>query len=258
MRLISVSRRHWGGEVPDPLSAVLLPPGGEDLPYRFTGKQHPLLEPQDLLVFRFEGKFLGECIFLRWAPRTRNGRYRMLYKTGQQYKEPVLGSRFLPSSANRYPFTSASALRDIRQAALRPDQGPYVQTGTKKSLTTHRIGQGAVRKSALERYSSRCCLCPIDNQNLLVAGHIKGWAEGEKERGDHTSVILMCAFHDCLFGRGFSTLQPHSYGVRISTAKLSPAAYDHIKKATFKFRKPASHPPAREYLAWHKRHPFAC
>jgi predicted restriction endonuclease len=132
----------------------------------------------------------------------------------------------------------------------------YVETGEKEAVTKHRIGQGSIRQAALKRYGNQCCLCKIDDPSLLVAGHIKGWAMGKMAQGDPKNVVLMCALHDSLFGKGFITLDPSSYRVRISSGKLSDQAREQIKKVTLAFRSPATDLPHKKYLVWHRNNLF--
>lgn len=256
IRLISVTEHKWGPDCPGSLSAMknnLLPLKGKDCPYDFTGKQRPILQENDILVFRFEGKLLGEGKFLKWDKRKPN---RMIYKPIRQYKERVLSYDFIKTGRSIYPSISRRKILLIRKSALRMNSGPYLKTGEKESIATHRIGQGKVRESALDRYGKRCSLCPIDEPGLLVAGHIRGWAKGKKARGNPENVILMCAFHDSLFGKGFIRLTPGTYNLIISKEKISEATYRQIKKCSSKFREPTNYPPAKEHLLWHKSNIF--
>lgn len=138
---------------------------------------------------------------------------------------------------------------------MRTDSGPYITTGERESKTTHRIGQGQIRKAALERYGNQCCLCKIDDPSLLVAGHIRGWARGEKARNDPENVVLMCALHDSLFGKGLMTLAPSRYTVELSPL-LSVEAKKQIEGTTLKFRPPKSGLPSKQYLDWHRKNLF--
>jgi hypothetical protein len=254
VRLISVNEDYWDG-IPDKLSDVtneLLPASKNAVPYTFTGEVRPNLQANDTLVFRYKGLLLGEGRFLRWDKSDTDC---MIFRPLLQYRERLIGSEFFNFGASSYAFIPEPTIRAIRKAASN-DSGPYTETGEAQSITTHRIGQGKVRRSALDRYEKRCCLCSIDEPRLLVAGHIQGWAKGENARGDAANVILMCAFHDSLFGNGFITLTPTTYNLRISQKKLSAGAQEQIKKFTSKFRKPISHPPKKEFLEWHQLYLF--
>ena len=254
-RLISVTRERWGVELPKSLSALtnaLLPKNGERERYWFTGKMRPNLQSNDVLVFRFEGKLLGEGSFSGWNEEDDEC---MIYRPIRQYRERVVGSEFFKAGHNPYPILHDATIRAIRKAALKRTSGPYPKTGEKESVTTHRIGQGLVREAALERYETRCCLCRIDEPGLLVAGHIRGWAKGRKSRSNPANVVLMCAFHDSLFGRGFITLDPRTFEVRISK-RLSQGATKQIQQFTSKFRESSNCPPAGQFLRWHRTNVF--
>ncbi len=253
IRLISVNKNYWDGipEKHQEVTEALLPMAKNEVPYTFTGKSSPKLQEHDTLIFRFRGLLLGEGKFLKWKNADRK---TMVYQPLLQYRERLVGSHFFNYGASGYAQISLSVIANIR-AAARKDTGPYVETGEGKSSTTHRIGQGKVRQSALERYERRCCLCSIDEPRLLVAGHIQGWAKGEDARGNPKNVVLMCALHDSLFGRGFITLSPGTFTLKISK-RLSAGARKQIERFSSKFRKPENFPPAREFLTWHYTHLF--
>lgn len=76
---------------------------------------------------------------------------------------------------------------------------------SKEALVKVRINQGIFREKLLKRYS-KCCLCDISNQKLLVASHIKPWSESEaNEKLDSDNGFLMCPNHDKLFDQGWIT-----------------------------------------------------
>ncbi len=61
------------------------------------------------------------------------------------------------------------------------------------------------RDLLLNRYN-RCCLCDVKDTALLIASHIKPWAESEpKEKLDVNNGFLMCPNHDKLFDKGYIT-----------------------------------------------------
>lgn len=67
-----------------------------------------------------------------------------------------------------------------------------------------RVNQDKFREGLLKKYNSRCCLCGVDNDNLLVASHIKPWAKSdEHEKLDLSNGLLLCPNHDKLFDAGF-------------------------------------------------------
>ncbi len=255
IRLISVTKKGWGKEMKMSLSALAadLLPIEEPCDYWFTGKSHPHLTKDDILVFRFKGQVLGEGRFSRWVDEEDK---HMEYVPTRQYLVRVAASDYLSPGRNPYPFIRPSELKTIRNGAMNDGNGPYATTGEKEALTKHRIGQGKVRASALDRYGNRCCLCSIDEPSLLVAGHIRGWAKGRKERGNLSNVVLMCAFHDSLFGRGLITLHPTTHKVGFAKKRLSVGALQQVRRFTATFRRPATNLPGRAFLAWHRANVF--
>ena len=254
VRLISVTKEHWGPGLPKDgkMKSELLPLSGE-FTYTFTGKRKPSLKPNTTLVFRYKGILLGEAKFIK---KLDSDGKRIKYGRCQPYRERVKASEYITTGRSAYAVINQDQIKSIRKASETSNSGPYPKTGEKESVTTHRIGQGYVRELALERYEETCALCEIDVPELLVAGHIQGWAKGKRARSNPTNVILMCALHDSLFGKGFISLDPKSYRLGISTNRLSAGTRKLIRQFTSKFRKPKYNPPAQEFLEWHRAELF--
>lgn len=74
---------------------------------------------------------------------------------------------------------------------------------TREAVINVRVNQGEFRNRLLQRYN-RCCLCGVDNPELLVASHIKPWAKSKpEEKLDVNNGFLMCPNHDRLFDKGW-------------------------------------------------------
>lgn len=66
-----------------------------------------------------------------------------------------------------------------------------------------RVNQSVFREKLLQRYNN-CCLCKVENTELLIASHIKPWSESyAKEKLDVENGLLLCPNHDALFDGGF-------------------------------------------------------
>lgn len=77
-------------------------------------------------------------------------------------------------------------------------ENPEVGKG-KEALVKVRVNQSAFRKKLLER-SDRCAVCGLAFPEILVASHVKPWAESTpKERLDPENGLLLCPNHDRLF-----------------------------------------------------------
>lgn len=80
-----------------------------------------------------------------------------------------------------------------------------VEGASKKAIINVRVNQGTFRDKLLKKYN-RCCLCGVENHILLMASHIKPWAESEpKEKLDVDNGFLMCPNHDRIFDKGYIT-----------------------------------------------------
>jgi len=65
--------------------------------------------------------------------------------------------------------------------------------------TRVRLVQGFFRQAILSNYESRCAVCLITEERLLIASHIIPWSEDEKRRADPSNGLALCALHDRAF-----------------------------------------------------------
>lgn len=73
--------------------------------------------------------------------------------------------------------------------------------GEIKRTVKEKINQDKFRNRILCRYNYKCCICGMDNDDLVVASHIKPWSQCQTpyEKTDTNNVLLLCAMHDKLF-----------------------------------------------------------
>ena len=56
----------------------------------------------------------------------------------------------------------------------------------------------------LEKHGGKCCLCGVNNEDFLIASHIKPWSvSDENEKLNEFNGLLLCPNHDKLFDKGF-------------------------------------------------------
>ncbi len=73
----------------------------------------------------------------------------------------------------------------------------------KDAIVKIRENQGLFKKQLLNIYNS-CCLCHLNNRNLLIASHIKPWKDSSpNEKLDPYNGLLLCPNHDKLFDLGY-------------------------------------------------------
>lgn len=71
-------------------------------------------------------------------------------------------------------------------------------------VTKQRVNQSVFRKRLLKRYGTRCCLCGVSGEDMLIASHIKPWSDADlEERVDVNNGLLLCPNHDWLFDKGY-------------------------------------------------------
>jgi len=113
-----------------------------------------------------------------------------------------------------------------------------VDTRETESQQKIRIGQQKLRELTLKNYNHECAFCEVQEEDLLVAGHIVRWADDKRNRGSLENVIAMCEFHDPLFENGYFTLtkdleiELHPYLNRFSRPVV------RILEKTDEFKKP--------------------
>jgi hypothetical protein len=159
--LISISKKHWRLKDATDAANHLIGDGR----YNLVGQiKHPPFENEPILVFRFEGGLLiGEAKFSRWDDKVPG---RFCYKSFQKYPNFVAGSRFIKPQQNPYPQISVRALREIRDAARRQEQGPYIENGETEGLSCSRnllsVFRPAINSPAMDVLDS---YAPLRNQS---------------------------------------------------------------------------------------------
>jgi putative restriction endonuclease len=122
-----------------------------------------------------------------------------------------------------------------------------------------RRGQAVFARVVRSNYASACAICGIDLPDLLVASHIKPWADDLDHRLDPANGLCLCALHDRLFDRGLITF---SSGLRVRVSKELESAsgpgisgiVDALDGA--RLRVPTQDPPDERMLDYHRRAVF--
>jgi len=75
----------------------------------------------------------------------------------------------------------------------------------REAVVKIRTNQGIFREQLLSKYH-KCCLCGVESERLLVASHIKPWADSApEEKLDVNNGFLLCPNHDKVFDQGYIT-----------------------------------------------------
>lgn len=145
--------------------------------------------------------------FLSWlnSEKTLNEAEKELKK--------LLSNRKKPERALKDYFKYMTYFRDFLKSQYNPITTEEIEkcssvenlVGKEKyALTKIRINQGAIRKNSLKKYNSRCAICNMNAEELLIASHIKAWTDStESEKGDVDNILLLCPNHDALFDKHY-------------------------------------------------------
>ncbi|PJM74118.1 restriction endonuclease [Bifidobacterium primatium] len=121
-----------------------------------------------------------------------------------------------------------------------------------------RINQDYFRKILIENYQGRCCLTGIGINQLLIASHIKPWADStDLEKTAAANGLLLNAFHDKAFDNGLMTIDD-DYRMRVSPAVRHSEVNDTWLWAYDKqeIELPQVNPPSHEFIEYHNKHVF--
>ena len=143
------------------------------------------------------------------------------------YRRPYVPCNLVPSIqkliavAISAPIIGINPLQDV--AALEIGADPLckdVSETTRSALISARIGQGEFRKKLMNFWGRRCAVTGIGIEELLIASHIKPWAESSNtERLDPFNGLLLSANLDKLFDKGMISFDHQ--GTLLTSQKIS-------------------------------------
>lgn len=118
----------------------------------------------------------------------------------------------------------------------------------KEAIVKIRTNQGTFRERLMYRYD-HCCLCGVKNSNLLIASHIKPWAESSaSEKLDIENGLLLCPHHDKLFDLGYITFSDEGQIIISESLSETDRMFMNVNK-TMKIELTESN---KKYLKYHR------
>ncbi|MDO4801158.1 MAG: HNH endonuclease [Prevotellaceae bacterium] len=127
-----------------------------------------------------------------------------------------------------------------------------------KKLTSNRPGQARYRASIIKKFNGKCIVTDIDENDLLVASHIKPWAlcdqKFNKEHIDPDNGLLLSTLFDRLFDQGFITFEPD--GTIIYSTWLSQENRNKLLLNNYNHAKIIKNKKVEQYLKYHQTHIF--
>ena len=96
----------------------------------------------------------------------------------------------------------------------------------RSGLVVSRVGQGAYRKSIINRWENKCAVTGFSDSIILIASHIHPWKDAlDDERLDVSNGILLSPAYDALFDRHLITFENSGKIVLSDTVSI-----DELKK----------------------------
>lgn len=89
----------------------------------------------------------------------------------------------------------------------------------REQMIKTRVGQYFFRMAVLSSYGNRCCITGLSDMRLLIASHIKPWAESDAktEKTNPSNGLCLNSMHDKAFDKGLITIG-QDYRIIISKA----------------------------------------
>lgn len=112
--------------------------------------------------------------------------------------------------------------------AAEPPPDYFAPTVTERAgLVLSRVGQGAYRKSIINRWENRCAVTGFNDKRVLIASHIHPWKDAKSdERLDVSNGILLSPTYDALFDRHLITFE--TPGKIVLSETINPIEYAKI------------------------------
>ncbi|MFQ9617805.1 MAG: HNH endonuclease [Clostridium butyricum] len=127
-----------------------------------------------------------------------------------------------------------------------------IEVKYKKNMVNVRTGQSKYREDLKSIYR-KCQICGIENNDLLVASHIKPYSISKLDEAiDFDNGFLLCRMHDGLFDSGLISFNDD--GTIIISNKLSVSDRKKIKE--LEQSKIKVDEAQKKYLKYHRKHIF--
>jgi len=130
----------------------------------------------------------------------------------------------------------------------------------REAIVKVRVNQNFFRQMVLAAYDNTCCITGLKQEEFLVAGHIKRWADDEKNRMNPHNGIAMNALHDKAFEKGYITITP-DFQIKVSPLLKKKGATEKMEELFLQYDgkqiiEPKKFWPDAEFLNHHNLYRF--
>lgn len=125
----------------------------------------------------------------------------------------------------------------------------------REAIVKVRVNQNFFRQMVLAAYDKTCCATGLQQEEFLVAGHIKRWADDKQNRMNPHNGIAINALHDKAFEKGYITITP-DYLIKVSPQLKKKGASEKVEELFLQYDGKPMHEPKKfwpepEFLEHH-------
>ena len=160
---------------------------------------------------------------------------------------------FRPFLDYAYDREHHPAVLTKEEEAIRADQ--EISIPEKEQLVKARYGQGRYRQKLLELMSG-CVITGVNDERVLIAGHIKPWASSSnREKTDPNNGLVLTPTYDRLFDQGFISFDED--GRLLTSPYISPLNQKRLNLLSGKrYEVVVQSEERRRYLQYHREYVF--
>ena len=177
------------------------------LPFgQYHGKNKKVIELAKILGRTPNAIALKLCNFVRFDPQHKKRGVRGM-RHGSKLEEEIWNkfNHNWEELANKSEIAMAE-LRGVRHNDLINSEEECLEGKEKEAIVKVRLTQKFFREMVLASYRTRCAICSLPEESLLIAGHIIPWSIDTSLRMNPRNGICMCALHDKAFDTGLITI----------------------------------------------------
>lgn len=155
---------------------------------------------------------------------------------------------------------SIAELKGVKHYDLIKFEGEALEGREKEAVVKVRLNQKFFRGMVLASYRTRCAVCSLPEESLLIAGHIIPWSINSSLRMNPRNGICMCALHDKAFDKGLITIRDD---YKLIVSKTIKKLHNEISVQRgflpyegFKIRLPDRFLPDKRFIEFHRNNVF--
>lgn len=193
----------------------------EDLKAAISEGIHKCKDSRDNTIYTFLPDYLGDYIDLVTAGNT------LIFPTGTTGTLVAkVKAATLPNRKNRTIKSTQKVLEQIKN----------LPSTEREVITKQRVGQGLFKDLLKNKYHSKCALCEIQTEQMLIGSHIKSWKDSsDAEKLDENNGLLLCVHHDALFDKHLISFEDNGdliVSTTLTTSERAELQIDAIPSIT--------------------------